>query len=393
MSHSSHVSSPSTASGATRDPYLDNVKGALIVLVVVGHGVGQVLAAPGAWDVYFTIYLFHMPAFVLLCGMLTARTLVGRRASSLIRSLVIPYVVFQLLYLVSFRALGDDTVEYSANQLLTPLYQLWFLLSLLAWRLMAPMFAQLRPSVAIGTSLVISVLGGAASDLGLLLSLNRTFGMLPFFVIGLCLGRGAPNRVPPRAGKVAGAVVLAVVLVPLGMFARDQGMIGWLAYIAPYSAFDMAVGEATLTRLVVIGAGLSLTAAFVAVLPRRATPVLTAVGAASMYPFLLHGLVLRVFAASPLDERLESPLGLAIVVGGCVLMTVVLASRPVRSCLRPFVEPRCDWLFRRGDGRAEPSQAVRAEGPRPLETTVIQRDSDDARSGFSGRPHRPRRLR
>ncbi|MGH1563803.1 acyltransferase family protein [Mumia sp. DW29H23] len=343
----------------TRDPYLDNVKGALIVLVVVGHGLGQVLGAPGAWDVYFAIYLFHMPAFVLVCGMLAGRTLDGRRASGLFRSIVIPYVVFQLLYLVSFRALGDDSVDYSANQLLTPLYQLWFLLSLLAWRLLAPVFAQLRPSVAIGISLVISVVGGAASDLGLLLSLNRTFGMLPFFVIGLCLGRGAPNRIPPRAGRVAGASVLVLLLVPLALFAREQGMIGWLAYIAPYSAFDIAIGEATLTRLIVIGVGLGLAAAFVAVLPRRATPVLTAVGAASMYPFLVHGLVLRIFSATPLNERVDNLLGLLLVVAGCVLLTVVLASRPLRACLRPFVEPRCDWLFRGRDASAEHVQAVR----------------------------------
>lgn len=378
MSPSSQAPSLPAVRGATRDPYLDNVKGALIVLVVVGHGVGQVLGAPGAWDLYFTIYLFHMPAFVLVCGMLTAHSLDGRRAGGLVRSIVIPYAVFQLLYLVSFRALGDDTAEYSANQLVTPLYQLWFLLSLLAWRLVAPLFAQLRPSVAVGASLALSVLGGAASELGLLLSLNRTFGMLPFFVIGLCLGRDAPHQVP-RAGRVAGAVVLAVLLVPLGLLARDRGMIGWLAYVAPYSDFDMAIGEATLTRLVVIVVGLALAAAFLAVLPRRAIPLLTAVGAASMYPFLVHGLVLRVFAATPLNDEVDNPSGLALVVVGCVLLTVVLASRPLRTCLRPFVEPRGAWLFPSENGEGPRGERDRGAERPPLRSGRSSHRADGVR--------------
>lgn len=343
-----------------RDPYLDNVKGALITLVVVGHGLGQVLAAPGAWDVYFAIYLFHMPAFVMVCGMFAGRSLDGRRARGIVRSIVVPYVLFQVLYMVSFRALGDGAVELSGNQLLTPLYQLWFLLSLLAWRLLAPLFAQLRPSVAIGLSLAISVLGGAASDLGFLLSLNRTFAMLPFFVIGLCLTRRSPHRIPPRAGRVVGWIVLALLLVPLALYARDHGMIGWLGYIAPFSAYGIGIGEATLTRLAVLAAGVVLAVAFVAVLPRRATPVLTAVGAASMYPFLVHGLVMKAFAASPLNERVDDVVGLVVVVAGCVILTIALASRPARACLRPLVEPRCDWLFGNENVRPETREAVRA---------------------------------
>lgn len=54
----------------TRDPYLDLVKGILILLVIFGHMLE--LADGVVGDViYHFIYFFHMPLFVLISGYLT----------------------------------------------------------------------------------------------------------------------------------------------------------------------------------------------------------------------------------------------------------------------------------------------------------------------------------
>src|SRR6476469_186875 len=54
---------------AKRDPFFDNAKFLLIVLVVIGHNwyplIGQSRAVKAA---YMVVYAFHMPAFVLLSG-------------------------------------------------------------------------------------------------------------------------------------------------------------------------------------------------------------------------------------------------------------------------------------------------------------------------------------
>ena len=83
---------------AARDPHIDNVKGVLIVLVVLGHTVGQMTGShPAAGTLYAWIYQFHMPAFALLCGLLTTSgPLDGPRSAGLVRTLLVPYVLFQL---------------------------------------------------------------------------------------------------------------------------------------------------------------------------------------------------------------------------------------------------------------------------------------------------------
>ena len=61
--------------GQMRSTLIDNAKGGLIFLVVLGH----YLEKSGGWSnqclnaVLSTIYLFHMPAFVFLVGITTKR--------------------------------------------------------------------------------------------------------------------------------------------------------------------------------------------------------------------------------------------------------------------------------------------------------------------------------
>ena len=52
-----------------RDPFFDNAKFLLLVIVVFGHLLQPFIGEAG-WvhDLYFTIYTFHMPAFILISG-------------------------------------------------------------------------------------------------------------------------------------------------------------------------------------------------------------------------------------------------------------------------------------------------------------------------------------
>ncbi|WP_332694487.1 IS200/IS605 family transposase [Halalkalibacter lacteus] len=52
-----------------RNPYFDNAKAVLIFLVVLGHILSEFLHEDQlVSSVYLFIYLFHMPAFVLIAG-------------------------------------------------------------------------------------------------------------------------------------------------------------------------------------------------------------------------------------------------------------------------------------------------------------------------------------
>ena len=84
----------------TRIDYIDNVKGILILLVVLGHCIDD--------ETYLktVIYSFHMPAFFIISGILLNYSLAVRKnfwgfLLSRIRRLLIPYILFEFLgYLV-----------------------------------------------------------------------------------------------------------------------------------------------------------------------------------------------------------------------------------------------------------------------------------------------------
>ena len=58
----------------TREYGFDNLRGLLIVLVVLGHLLEICGSFPGAGFLYRTIYSFHMPAFLFLSGYLPVLT-------------------------------------------------------------------------------------------------------------------------------------------------------------------------------------------------------------------------------------------------------------------------------------------------------------------------------
>ena len=80
------------------EPQLDSLRGVLIILVVLGHILEAGFNDPLAKMVWEVIYVFHMPAFLFVSGMLSRFN-----PAKIARGLLIPYFVFQTLYLLFSR--------------------------------------------------------------------------------------------------------------------------------------------------------------------------------------------------------------------------------------------------------------------------------------------------
>jgi len=336
-----------------RDPYLDNIKAVLICLVAIGHTIGQfILAVPGATTVYTWVYLFHMPAFVLLCGVLTTSPDIdGRRVASMVRTLVVPCAVFQVLYLAYFEHVGTQNIAWTVDRLLTPVYHLWFLASLFVWRVAAPFLTRLRGAVPI--AVLVSLAAGLSTSLGEPLSLDRTAALLPVFVIGLVLGRRALHLPTSPIARVT-AVAVLLGSFPAAAAFHDHFGRGWLFWRSTYQQLGYGIVEGSLIRLLMLVWALLLTAAVFVLVPRRRT-VLTACGEHSMYPYLLHAFLVQAFGWSHLDVTTPAQAVLAVV--AAVAGTAVLASPPVRRFSRFLVEPRSTWLLKEPARATEPRSA------------------------------------
>jgi fucose 4-O-acetylase-like acetyltransferase len=335
------AATPTSREPRTRDPYIDNLKGVLIALVVIGHTVGQFVdAAPGAPTVYTWIYSFHMPAFVLLCGVLAASpNLDERRSESIIRTIVVPFVIFQIGYTAFFQA-GGRPAAWSVDGFLTPLYHLWFLMALVIWRLLAPLFARVRGAAFL--ALVLSLAAGLSRGLGDELSLNRTVALLPFFVVGLLMGGRALRLPTGRVPRIIAGIVLALGF-PLASMFHDRAGRGWLFWRATYRSLDATAAQGITIRLGMMVWALVASAPLFVLIPRGRTFVATW-GEHSMYPYLLHAFFVQAFGwwAVPIT----SVGGFAVATACALGLTAGLASRPVRTLFRPLVEPRAAFVVR-----------------------------------------------
>ncbi|ROS31226.1 fucose 4-O-acetylase-like acetyltransferase [Cellulomonas sp. PhB150] len=318
-----------------RDPYWDNAKAILVTLVVVGHAIQPAAAHEqvGADVLYRWIYLFHMPAFVLVGGYLSA-SLTRRRAGLLAVGLVVPYLIFQVAQAVE-RAVIDGE-QPDLTRLLVPRWTLWFLVAMVLWRLSAPLWLALRPTVAVVGAVALAVVAGLGSGVGHALALDDTLGYLPFFVGGLLLReRGwRPPATTSARWLAAGALVLAPVVIALtrDSYSRSVHQLGFAA-----TATDDGNLSASALRLLLLGAGAVLTLAVLVLVPRGGH-AWTSVGRWSLYVYLLHALVLIPFREG---ERLGQvgALGVVVVVVLSVALTLVLASRPARVLTWWAVEP------------------------------------------------------
>ncbi|MGV9773664.1 acyltransferase family protein, partial [Streptosporangium sp. NPDC003464] len=271
---------------AGRDPFFDNAKFLAITLVVSGHLVEDLREVPAVHAAYFYVYLFHMPLFIVLSGYLSRNfTFSSGKARRLISALAVPYVIFELVYALP-RLVLYGKLDIS---LLDPYYLTWFLMSLFLWRLSTPVWQQLRWPLAVAVAL--SLLSGT-SRLPDELSMNRTLGLLPFYVLGLMLRPEHFEWLRQRRVRIAGAVTLAAgAAVALAVHTRVKTE--WIRWRHANDAIGVDDLTGSLVRLALLASGALLVAAFLAVTPSRRTWY-SGLGMATMYAYLLHGLVVKV---------------------------------------------------------------------------------------------------
>jgi fucose 4-O-acetylase-like acetyltransferase len=326
--------------GRARDPWFDNAKYALIVLVVVGHVIGTFRnQVPGGAALYVWIYAFHMPAFVFLAGFFSRGAGPGRRhTTSLFSRVLVPYLVFETLYSSwNWRLEGGDF----AVSLLVPHWLMWFLLALFIWRLAAPHLERLRYPLT--TSIVVALGAGLIPDLDRYLTLQRVFALLPFFVLGLVLDPRHLQLLRRPGARIVAVAALAAAL-PAAAWAADNLALRWFYHRSPYADLDAGVIDGLATRGAVLAAGFILTAAILALVPRRKT-FFTHLGGVSMYPYLLHGFLVMGLEASGVTDAVTTVTLALLAVVAAVAGTFLLSSAPVRCLAGPFVAPPIGWLF------------------------------------------------
>jgi fucose 4-O-acetylase-like acetyltransferase len=317
----------------SRDPWFDNAKMALVTLVVVGHS--WTLLPHGALNdhLYDFLYVWHIPAFVLVTGYLSRSfDWTGRRLWQLVRTVLVPYLLFECL-LALFRVhVGGEKLE---DLFQDPHWPMWYLAALFFWRLLTPVFRPLWGGLvaAVAISLVAGVSAGDTLDMA------RVLGLLPFFVLGL---KATPEHLErlrqPWARKLA--LVVFVGIAALTFWTDALASTEWLYYRSQYDELGVSAGHAVLIRLGLLVLGTLGACAFLALVPRT-NGWFTRMGAATVVVYLVHGFVVKgaEYAGYIGWASEHTAVSLVVTTGSAVALALLLAWDPVSRRLAALVDP------------------------------------------------------
>ena len=260
-----------------RDDRIDAVKFWLVTLVIAVHvfmrkEFSDSTACAVIWN---WINLFVMPLFVFISGYFSRKKEKEEFLPS-IWKLLEPLIVFHII------GLSFYVDNLSLKIVLTPWHMLWYLLSLIYWRLMLQFIPDKilkHTKIVIISTFCISILAGFL-PIDRVLSLQRTLSFMPFFFLGYYM-RGK-NLYLPDKYKPFSIIFLMVIFVILFFFPHRMR---YLLHAYPYGNINGAA-----IRMIAFSLVVPTAIAFMNVC--YTTSWVTQQGRMSMQYYIYHALII-----------------------------------------------------------------------------------------------------
>ncbi|WP_036606732.1 acyltransferase family protein [Oribacterium sp. P6A1] len=337
-----------------RNLRMDNAKGILIMLVVIGHFLlplqGRTVVCT---NLFYEIYVFHMAAFTFISGLFSRNIYRGKEKKSfnlrqLFKTLWL-YVIFEIIVFFS------EIPAYGRASAWPDLFHEegapWYLLALFVWYLFIPFFTVLKDKVFKSGSVImlfiviLSLGGGYISGVGEFLSIERILAFAPFFYAGHFTGSEKLEAFL-RGEKPEQAKAIWYVIEALALFSVLAIALFMYDYLLPYhdivfgvwyerlrayehpECFTGITGQFWFLRLLwYIFAG-AVTLSFLRVIPDRRIPVLSLMGQRTLQIYILHRPVRDLMLAAGLITCFDpgKPTDLIMVLLFCTVLSVMLSA-------------------------------------------------------------------
>ncbi|MCZ0702537.1 fucose 4-O-acetylase-like acetyltransferase [Natronobacillus azotifigens] len=320
-----------------REAFFDNAKIFLIFLVVFGHLIQPLITeSPVILTMYQFIYLFHMPAMILLTGFFAKGIGKLGYVSNLMRKLLLPYLLFQLIYSSYFYYTGSEGWD---TPLFYPHWSLWFLLSLFSWHILLIFFKKIPPFFGISLAVILGLLVGYIDTIGHTYSISRTFVFFPFFLGGYWLTKEQIFQWKEPVYRLISLVVILLTVLILTILPDFQ--VQWLFGSFSYGALE-APQLGVLFRIAQYFFGISLAFSIFAWVPRQPF-YWTKFGQQTFYVYLLHGLFIHFFRETEI-LRINNVFEFLLVCLLAMAIVLLLSSRVVFLSFQPVIEGKLTAL-------------------------------------------------
>ncbi len=346
-----------------RNSKVDNVKAMLIFLVVFGHMIetyiGNNHALRSIWNL---IYFIHMPMFALISGMFSKAELSNKTSSAVIRQVAIPLLAFEIIYELCEYALQGQLSVYAG--LFAPYWMLWYLLSLLCWRMLLPIFSRLQFPVWI--ALLLAVLASYSEHAGYFLSSSRTLVFFPYFVLGWQLGGDSLKQAVPTSQRLIYGIILILGFIAIYQLPQDFDY-RWLYGSYSLHRLEMANWHGSMYQLLQYLVSLTLGWSAIKLFAERDWK-LAQIGERSLYVLVWHGMaliVMQISGALPWIFHQDAPIAFALSIASSLLIVWLCTHNWCVSLTQKFLLQPLNWLL----SRQEPAATVAVNSKWPAELT------------------------
>ncbi|MBM7646546.1 fucose 4-O-acetylase-like acetyltransferase [Scopulibacillus daqui] len=325
-----------------RDFYFDNAKFILILLVVFGHIISPLKNNHHIlFALYIFIFLFHMPAFILISGYFCKGFNKPGYIKKTIKRTLIPYFIFQVIYSFYYYFTGYD--DHLKLTLLDPHWSLWFLISIFFWHLAIIPFSKLG-KYGFPVAILLGAAIGYFDVFGSYLSIERTFVFFPFFYLGYLLKNEHFVKLRKSVNKFAAVPILAGIFM-ICYFVFPDAWTEWLLGDSSYADMGIKTWTDGIFRLVFYAGSFLTTFCVMALMPKTKKSF-TKLGQNTLYVYLLHGFFIKTINLSPYYNSIGHKSQYVALFILSIVIVLLLASKPVREFAKPLVELKLPQIKR-----------------------------------------------
>lgn len=299
----------------TRDNYFDNLRGFLILCVIIGNSLEYV--NPTAVNPHFFIlclYMFHMPLFTFISGYFCKKS--TRTTQAKVINIVKIYIFAEIFYLLFELIIlkRDVTID-----LLRPKWTLWYLFALIFWYIISDYLHNYKKAFII--SILLSLIIGFDTTFGTYASSSRIVFFLPFFIGGLLFEKDAFIE----KFKKYKSLISISVLVILGILyvIRDFTSVDLLFEYTNYTFFTSEPWYHFFIRIFHYIGGFLICTYMLLIFPSKKTS-LSWIGKNSLILYVSHAAVIYLLTLTPIlryNNLIELIVSEIIIVSAVILIT------------------------------------------------------------------------
>lgn len=247
-------------------------------LVVFGHLLELCNAGSSENVTYKLIYIFHMPAFIFLMGMVSKPN-----TKKVIKSMAL-YIVLQIMYITFDSVVNGNPIDLYFRR---PYWLLWFTMVETYYCALRIWISKYRINISalFVLSIVISLLTGYVKWIGYDLSLSRAFTFLPYYIGGMIFKQLEYRN---KQSEIVGVIALVGSLLLVGLtHISNEALYGSYSYSAS--------GNNPLIKLSQYIISFSCILSLYTYMPNRMLKGITYIGMNTQPVYLFHGFIILVF--------------------------------------------------------------------------------------------------